>query len=325
MPTDGNRAETTLPPDDAFAVLGNENRMEILQTLGEATDPLSFSELRDRVGVRDSGQFNYHLDKLEGHFVTKMGDGEYALRQAGKRVIEAVLSGAVTEAPIVERTAIDMDCPYCGAPTEMRYLEERAEGYCTECAGTFGSASTLSAAESLDKGFLGTLFLPPAGIEGRTPLEIMETGATWANLRVMAAASGICPRCSAPLETDVAVCERHDVSEGLCEQCNNHHQVRFESQCTNCIFSTSGVFALRLTTNPDFLHFQIDHDLNPVTPDRVADWIRLLLDYDEEIVSTEPFEARFTFTLDDESLTLHVDDDLRVTEASKDPKSHATG
>jgi len=46
---------STLPPDDAFAVLGNETRMEILRALGDADGPLPFSELHDRVGTRDSG------------------------------------------------------------------------------------------------------------------------------------------------------------------------------------------------------------------------------------------------------------------------------
>lgn len=40
-----------LSPDDAFTVVGNDTRMEILQTLGEADQPLSFSELRERIGI----------------------------------------------------------------------------------------------------------------------------------------------------------------------------------------------------------------------------------------------------------------------------------
>lgn len=316
MTSNSNAGDTTLAPDDAFAVLGNETRMKILRTLGDATQSLSFSELREQVGIGDSGQFNYHLDKLEGHFVSK-SDGEYALRQAGKRVIEAVLSGAVTAAPIIERTEIDMDCPYCDGPLEMRYFEERAEMYCTECAGTYGSVRTQSTAESIDDGFLGTMFLPPAGLEGRTPLEIMETGATWTNLRSVATAGDICPRCSASVETEAIVCESHEFTAGLCEQCDRHHQVRFESQCTNCIFFTSGVYAARLVMDPDFLSFQIDHELNPVTPTRVAEWLRLLLDYEEDVLSTEPFEARFTFTLDEESITLTVDNELEVVGADR--------
>lgn len=95
MAAESDSGGPTLPPDDAFSVLGNETRMEIIQELADASDRLPFSELRDRVGVSDSGQFNYHLDKLVGHFVEDTEDG-YGLRRAGERVIEAVVSGAVT-------------------------------------------------------------------------------------------------------------------------------------------------------------------------------------------------------------------------------------
>jgi len=56
MTTDADGSESsTLSPDDAFRVLGNETRMEILRALGDADGPLPFSELHDRVGTRDSG------------------------------------------------------------------------------------------------------------------------------------------------------------------------------------------------------------------------------------------------------------------------------
>lgn len=92
MATDtGPGGSTALSPGEAFAVQGDETRLQILQTLGEADDPLAFSELFDRVEYDDTANFNYHLGKLEIHFVHKTGDG-YALRNAGGRVVEAILS-----------------------------------------------------------------------------------------------------------------------------------------------------------------------------------------------------------------------------------------
>ena len=61
-----------LDPADAFALIGNETRLAILEALWAADErPVSFSELRRAVGMRDSAQFNYHLQKLTGHFVTR--------------------------------------------------------------------------------------------------------------------------------------------------------------------------------------------------------------------------------------------------------------
>jgi DNA-binding transcriptional ArsR family regulator len=94
----------TLSPDAAFATLGSETRFAVLRALAEADDAVSFSALRDRVGMADSGQFNYHLDRLVGHFVERADDG-YRLAPAGERVAEAVLSGAVTERPRLPRHA----------------------------------------------------------------------------------------------------------------------------------------------------------------------------------------------------------------------------
>lgn len=51
----------------------------------------SFSELRERVGVTDSGWFNHHLDKLTGRFVRET-DAGYGLNAAGQEVVGAVLS-----------------------------------------------------------------------------------------------------------------------------------------------------------------------------------------------------------------------------------------
>ncbi|MFT4933083.1 MAG: DNA-binding transcriptional ArsR family regulator, partial [Natronomonas sp.] len=67
---------TETEAEEVFAVLADDTRVAILQALWETEDyEASFSELRDAVGMRDSGQFNYHLDKLVGPFVAKAEDG----------------------------------------------------------------------------------------------------------------------------------------------------------------------------------------------------------------------------------------------------------
>jgi hypothetical protein len=46
-------------PTDPLTALGHELRIEILRELAAADDPLAFSTLRERVGERDTGRFNY--------------------------------------------------------------------------------------------------------------------------------------------------------------------------------------------------------------------------------------------------------------------------
>jgi len=86
--TDPDAADTDPVPAAAetFSLLSDETRVRILVALSQAADdPVSFSDLRSRVGVDDSGQFNYHLDRLCERLVTKTDDG-YLLTDSGEAV-----------------------------------------------------------------------------------------------------------------------------------------------------------------------------------------------------------------------------------------------
>lgn len=305
MTASADNGDPPLSPDDAFAVLGNETRMEILQVLSDSLDPLPFSELRDRVGVRDSGQFNYHLGKLVGHFVRQTDDG-YQLSEPGRRVIEAVLSGAVTEVPDPEPTQLDMPCPYCGASVRVTYettSPRPVQVSCTECAG---------AAEWIDPfepGQIGTLRFSPAGLEGRSPSELLQAAVTREHLELLAALHNVCPRCTATIEHSLDICESHDSSDGLCEECNRRYVARLSSRCRNCLFRPEAGNAVSLALGTvDMLAFLANHGINPLTDP----WGTVLHGAEEEVLSTDPFKVRYTFTIDDDSLTVTVDDALNV-------------
>lgn len=308
MSSDADRRDPrTLPPDAAFVALGNETRIEILRVLQEVNRPLTFSELRDRVGVDDPGQFNYHLGKLAGHFVQKGEDG-YALRTAGTRIIEAVLSGAVTAAPVLEPTRLDAPCPYCGADIEVSYREERLLTRCTECPGTFvGSDSN-----STSIGTIALFDLPPVGLEDRSPMEILEVAFRWTHLECLTLAAGICPRCSGTVEHSVTACENHEVSETrLCEHCNGRFAVDATVNCTTCPRYLRGIPSVFLISKTEVSRFLTDHGINPANPS----WERAppaVLNYDEDIVAMDPFEVRLTFEIDGDELTMVVDDTLSI-------------
>lgn len=316
--TDGEEGtKTTLSPDDAFALLGSETRVAILRTLGEASDPLPFSDLHDRVDVRDSGQFNYHLEKLVGHFVRKTEDG-YTLSRMGRRIVEAVLSGAVTETPDLERTLVDEHCEYCGAPVEMTWKEGSIRLFCTECSGRYGRAySGERGGDIVDEGYLGRLPLPPAGVRDRTPTEVFQTAWVTGTLEVYSLAAGICPRCSATVERTVDVCEDHDASDGPCDTCESIYAVKLGFHCSNCIYESGGGVGLGLIANTELLDFVTDHGLNPIDPDSTQTVNRVTQNYDLEVLSTDPLRARLTFSLDDDSLSLTIDEELNVLEATR--------
>jgi len=313
---------STPSPDDAFAALGNETRLAILRALGDADEPLPFSALYDRVDVSDSGQFNYHLDKLAGHFV-RQSDAGYELARPGSRVVEAVLSGAVTDTPVLEATEVDHPCPFCGAPVEVTFRDERVELYCTECAGNYGEGATAVPGEDTPEtadsgyGYLGYHPLPPAGVQGRDAEAVLGAAMTWGHLELMSAAGGVCPRCSAPLDRELRACDDHDASDGLCPACGNRHAVVVDLTCTNCIYDESGSAIIGLTGVTPLLAFLTARGYDPITPDpgTHATVSRALNDYEETVLSTDPLRVRFVVTVDGDELALTVDADLDVVEA----------
>ncbi|WP_049922067.1 winged helix-turn-helix domain-containing protein [Halopiger djelfimassiliensis] len=101
---------------EALDALANEHRIAILRALADADGPLSFSELREEIEMRDTGRFNYHLTELLGRFVRETPDG-YRLGPAGKRVVLAGADlGRESATLLAESDApqSDGDCPVCG-------------------------------------------------------------------------------------------------------------------------------------------------------------------------------------------------------------------
>lgn len=311
----------TLPPDEAFAVLADETRLDILRQLGEADGALSFSQLFDRVNYETTANFSYHLEKLGGHFVRKT-DGGYVLQQAGRRVVESVLSGAVTEAPVVERTPVGKPCPLCGAEIEFRYEQGHLVLYCGSCGGTRGGNSpTASRAEHSESDILGHVTLPPAGVRDRSPTEVFDAAEVRTVTEAHALARGVCPRCSAPVTSTVQVCEDHDDGPGHCDRCDQEFGVTIAVSCTNCILEQESVFSKHLLAEPQLMAFMIDHGVDPVSPDGFH-----LFRMEERIRSVDPFEAEFTFAAETETLTLTVNEELEVSDARRrpvpDPSDH---
>lgn len=325
MSSDSEEATEVLAPDEAFAVLGDETRMAILRRLGEADEALSFSELRARVGMRDSGQFNYHLGKLTDHFVRQTDEG-YRLRQSGRRVVQAVMSGAVTETPEIELTRVEETCHFCESPLAVRYREGRIIMYCTGCDGTYDTERANDLDVPDDHGYIGDLLLPPAGVQNRSPQEVVRAGWMWANLEVMSMAADLCPRCSGPVEFDVEVCTDH-VDEGLCPNCDRRMAVYLNAECTNCNHGFGGGPAIALATDATLLRFLLDHDLNPITPDSTG---RMRINrvheaYTEEMVAEDPLRVRYAFAVDGDELSITVDESFDVIEVARGRKEFDHG
>jgi ribosomal protein S27AE len=121
-------------PETVFALLGDDIRVGILSALGETPDEaVPFAELHRRVGVRDSGQFNYHLGKLRDSFVRRTDDG-YELTHAGRQIVGAMYAGTFTADAAVEAVPVPDPCPVCGGSLVAEYGDEVGRIRCTSCA-----------------------------------------------------------------------------------------------------------------------------------------------------------------------------------------------
>lgn len=146
---------------------------------------------------------------------------------------------------------------------------------------------------------------------------MIQAARKWGNIEIMTMAAGVCPRCAAAVETTVDVCSDHVAVDGLCERCDYRRAVRMSMRGENCHHTVTGPFVLRLSTNTALLSFLTSHGMNPLPP--TPEFYEVVANYEEEILSTDPLEMRFTFTKDDDSIRLIVDDNLAVIHSTEGP------
>lgn len=299
----------------AFELLSNGTRLGILLALWEAYDPhattsaVPFSALRARVGMKDSGQFNYHLNKLEGPYVRKTDEG-YLLQPLGLKLVGTVIAGT-GRGGTLERTEIDYDCDLCGAPTAIAYDDGWLFHVCTECEGGLGGLA------EYPRGALFGEPFPPAALENRTTEEIFAAGVLRL-LQVMAMKmGGLCPRCSGVVERTVAVCEDHDpTGEGACEACEFSSEVRIRWVCTVCKYRGGSSPAGAVVVHPAAVAFYHDHGVNlgwEVNEfERAKEALKLMRGHREELRSTDPLRVDVIVTYGGDELRLTLDEAMNV-------------
>ncbi|WP_135536194.1 ArsR/SmtB family transcription factor [Halostella pelagica] len=296
-----------MTPAEAFSVIGNETRLEILEALWTAEErPVSFSDLRKRVGMRDSAQFNYHLDKLRGQFVRKTEDG-YGFRHAGWAVIHAVQAGSINEHPRIEPFGVEGDCVDCGAGLQASYDDERIVVDCEECGRIHANYP-----------------FPPGGLDDRTTGEVMAAFNQRVRHLHCLMADGVCPECSGTVETTV---ERDPATLEL--------DVAVRHECQRCRHQLTTSIGQVLLDHAEIVSFYRDHgiDLN-----QVPFWTLAWCTDDEytTVISEDPWRIRLDVPVkcdeegpassrdapssgSGETLSLTVDDDLTVTEVERTP------
>lgn len=322
-----DREGTQLSPDAAFSLLANETRFEIVRALWELYDPqdrghvvkfadlyegdaaVAFSELYDRVGYDDTGNFNYHLERLTDHFVRRT-DGGYELTEAGFEVARAVIAGTVSDRPRVDPTEIEERCPRCEAPVVVDYDDHHLHVSCTECLGLWQNAAG-------DDGVVFTLPLPPTGLAERTLTEAFHATIAYNSNRIRSFVDGVCPDCSSVVETSVDVCETHDLADrGGCPACHRQHAVEVTVACTRCKSVSRGPLTIAILAHPAVTAFYHDHGLDH----QFSTWESFgrAQTVTETVLDTDPLRVRVVIPCGDERLRVDLDASLAAVDVGRE-------
>ncbi|MXV61323.1 helix-turn-helix domain-containing protein [Natronorubrum sp. JWXQ-INN-674] len=291
-----------LDPADAFALVSNETRLSILEALWAADDrPVSFSELRREVGMRDSAQFNYHLQQLTDHFVTQVEDGSasggssggrsgggYDFKHAGEKVVRSVIAGSFNEHPTIEPFPVEGACVACDGPVEARYRDEQLAIACADCGHGHGEYD-----------------FPPGGLNDRTREEVADAFDQRVKHLHCLAADGVCPECSGRVESRV-------VEDDAC--CLGA-TVRVDHECVQCGHTLCSAPGLRLLDHSRVVSF---HRERGVSLDERPYWTLPWCVSDEytTLVDRDPTRLRVRIPLEGDELRATLNGGLDVLETT---------
>ncbi|WP_435128070.1 winged helix-turn-helix domain-containing protein [Halobaculum sp. D14] len=296
-------ADADLAPAEAFALLGNETRIEILQALHEETveresdAPVPFSALYDRVDIDDSAHFNYHLKQLLDHFVRKTDDG-YVFRTPGWKVVRSVFAGTFTGRAEVGPVDAPGDCYACGGPLRATYAEERLTIDCGDCGRQHVHYS-----------------FPPGGLDGRRPAEFLDAFHHHVRHHYCLAADGVCPECMGQMRTEL------DADTELPGQ-----EVAVRHVCGRCDNRLTSAVGLNLLDTAAVLTFHADRGVDLTTqPFWTHDWC--VSDERTTVESADPVTVRLDIPCDGDVLSVTLDETLSVldVEVTEDADPDAAG
>jgi len=267
-------------PMETFDRASNARRMEILRVLARAfsespIDPqLRYSELREETGIRDKGNFNYHLDRLDG-LVRNDPDG-YVITSVGLTVVSTVASGALD--PDWEWGPRDVpgECFFCGDALTLCH----EDGHLLLTCGT---------------GDHGLVFsVPPSVVDDHPDDEVLERVAFVLYRQATSVKHGVCPECQG------------EVTPEVIPELRPSGDYFFHGDCHNCGFQHGFPVGAAVLSHPDVIAALAADGVDVrTTPFWTLPWCHV---GHESVVSEDPFRVTLDVTIEgDETLTVTLD------------------
>lgn len=312
--TSGGRASA------AFDLLGNETRLEILLAIWEEQVPLAgdnavpFSRIFARVDLDDRGNVSYHLEQLDGQFITQHTDrGGYELLIPGLKLVRTIVAGTGVEDETIEPTRIDQPCQLCDAPTEITYREGVVFLICTECEGMAPERADID-------GVVNAIYFEPAGVYDRSPEQLHAASITTALQQLRLLFDGVCPTCSGTVDGRFECCPEHDPTGG-CEHCGRLFGTQTRFQCRVCKFFAVPNPGWLPLVHPAVVSFYDDHGVSTrVQADDFESARRayaLIYDHDWERLSEDPPRIAVAASRDGDEIRLTFDETVSVVDVQR--------
>jgi hypothetical protein len=288
----GERVDRSI---EAFDLLANELRLDILRTLGEADAsgeelPMAFTELQRRVGVADNGRFNYHLSQLVGRFVEKT-DGGYKLRPPGISVYQAIISGAYTDEADIEPTRVEGEfCDECEAAGKAWYEDSHFHLGCAEC---------------------GKLIihypLPPGSFDRENPESMVDAGSAWFLRDQITADRGVCPYCAGAVHKRLS---GDDSKMGVLGERKYVGVVSYA--CDRCSWELYCNPPFAMSTAPEVIGFFADRGIDILDRHPWATYPNA----EENVLSKDPWRVEIRYHADGDELRLVIDENAAIVEST---------
>jgi hypothetical protein len=209
--------------------------------------------------------------------------------------VRAVIAGGVIGDPSIESTPVEATCDRCGSTVELSYEDGTTWARCSRCEGYWPQRG----------GEIFGFSLPPAGLRGRTPDEILDATIVYSIHRFETMTDGICPECGGSVDTSLAVCADHDADDGICDECNSHFVGIITSVCRSCKFAWRCPSYARVSNHPALVSFYYRHGVEHVPATWAA--IERGMKWQEEALSTEPPSLRLVVRHGEASLRFVLD------------------
>ncbi|MFC4357267.1 winged helix-turn-helix domain-containing protein [Halobium salinum] len=279
------------PSTDVFELVSDPTRLAVLRELVDAVyetprEPwVSYSDLRDRVGAPDKGNFNYHLGRLDG--LVENGSDGYAVTPVGRAVVVAVAAGVFDEDWTWGPVDVPGECRFCGDSLRLRYTDGRLGLGC----GDADHELLLPSSPSLVAGCSGEEALSRVGLVMAQEAELVR--------------EGVCPDCEGQVDGEI---RRHETDPDA-------HGYHFAAECDRCGFLggyTVGALVRRLPVTTAFLH-ERGADLGS-TPFWTVDFCR---PGHEVVVGERPLRLRIDVEREGETLSVTLNREGSVVEVDE--------